>query len=163
MRLCFGPARSAKSFSPPHDPGERKRTAGGASLQASEPSGERSEMRVSRRVNGTLRDLDVGPADTLLSALRDGLGLTGTKYGCGEGHCGACTVLVDGQPVKSCQPRASLVQGKAIATIESLEQNGRLHPVQEAFIKHEAMQCGYCMPGMIMAAVGLLKTTPRAT
>src|SRR5262249_54795078 len=98
-----------------------------------------------------------------LSVLRDNLDLTGTKYGCGEGHCGACTVLIDGQPVKSCQPRASLVQGKAIATIESLEQNGRLHPVQEAFIKHEAMQCGYCTPGMIMAAVGLLKTTPRAT
>src|SRR5262245_44729020 len=161
MRLCFGPARSAKSFSPPHDPGESKMSACSASLQASEPSGERSEMRVSLRVNGTLRDLDVGPADTLLSALRDGLGLTGTKYGCGEGHCGACTVLVDGQPVKSCQPRAWLLRRRSIETIESLEKNGQLHPVQRAFLAHEAMQCGYCTPGMIMAAVGLLASNPH--
>src|SRR5262245_62897098 len=101
-------------------------------------------MRVTLRVNGTARQVDVAPGDSLLSVLRDTLDLTGTKYGCGEGHCGACTVLVDGQPVKSCQPRAALVQGKTIATIESLERNGRLHPVQDAFQKHDAMQCGYC-------------------
>jgi aerobic-type carbon monoxide dehydrogenase small subunit (CoxS/CutS family) len=120
-------------------------------------------MKITLRVNGAARDVDVAPAETLLSVLRDGLGLTGTKYGCGEGHCGACTVLVDGQPVKSCQPRAALLQGKSIATIESLEQNGRLHPVQQAFVAHEAMQCGYCTPGMIMAAVGLLSANPRPT
>ena len=118
-------------------------------------------MKITLRVNGASHDVDVAPAQTLLSVLRDTLDFTGTKYGCGEGHCGACTVLVEGQPVKSCQPRAALLQNKSIVTIESLEQNGRLHPVQQAFLDHEAMQCGYCTPGMIMAAVGLLKTTPR--
>ena len=120
-------------------------------------------MRVTLRVNGASRDLDVAPARTLLSVLRDTLDLTGTKYGCGEGHCGACTVLVDGTPVKSCQPRASLLQNKSIVTIESLEQNGRLHPVQQAFLDREAMQCGYCTPGMIMAAVALLRSNPHPT
>jgi len=120
-------------------------------------------MNVSLRVNGAAHEVDVAPAETLLSTLRDQLGLTGTKYGCGEGQCGACTVLIDGQPVKSCQTRASLAQGKAITTIESLENRGRLHPIQEAFIKHEAMQCGYCTPGMIMAAVGLLAASPHPT
>jgi aerobic-type carbon monoxide dehydrogenase small subunit (CoxS/CutS family) len=120
-------------------------------------------MKVSLQVNGVAQEVDVAPTQTLLSVLRDQLGLTGTKYGCGEGQCGACTVLIDGQPVKSCQARASLVQGKAISTIESLESNGRLHPLQEAFLKHEAMQCGYCTPGMIMAGVGLLTATPNPT
>ena len=120
-------------------------------------------MKVSLRVHGAAHEVDVAPAETLLSTLRDQLGLTGTKYGCGEGQCGACTVLIDGQPVKSCQTRASLAQGKAITTIESLENRGRLHPIQEAFIKHEAMQCGYCTPGMIMAAVGLLAASPHPT
>ena len=118
-------------------------------------------LRITLRVNGAPREIDVAPSQTLLSVLRDSLDLIGTKYGCGEGQCGACTVLVDGQPVKSCQPRASLLQAKSITTIESLEQNGRLHPVQEAFLRHEAMQCGYCTPGMIMAAVGLLAATPH--
>ena len=118
-------------------------------------------LRITLRVNGTPREIDVAPSQTLLSVLRDTLDLIGTKYGCGEGQCGACTVLIDGQPVKSCQPRASLLQAKSITTIESLEQNGRLHPIQEAFLKHDAMQCGYCTPGMIMAAVGLLAATPR--
>lgn len=120
-------------------------------------------MKISLRINGTSREVDVAPAQTLLSVLRDNLDLTGTKYGCGEGHCGACTVLIEGQPVKSCQPRAALLQGKSIATIESLEENGRLHPVQQAFLAHEAMQCGYCTPGMIMAAVGLLRSNPNPT
>ena len=115
-------------------------------------------MRITLRVNGAPHQVDVAPAQMLLSVLRDNLELTGTKYGCGEGHCGACTVLIEGQPVKSCQPKASLLQGKSIATIESLERNGRLHPVQEAFLEHEALQCGYCTPGMIMAAVGLLSS-----
>ena len=120
-------------------------------------------MKITLRVNGRVLEADVAPADTLLSVLRDTLDLTGTKYGCGEGHCGACTVLVDGQPVKSCQPRAALLQGKSIATVESLEHEGRLHPIQEAFLAHEAMQCGYCTPGMIMAAVALLTTNPHPT
>jgi len=120
-------------------------------------------MRITLRVNGAPHQVDVAPAQTLLSVLRDNLDLTGTKYGCGEGYCGACTVLIDGQPVKSCQPKASLLQGKSIATIESLERNGRLHPVQEAFLEHEALQCGYCTPGMIMAAVGLLASNRMPT
>jgi aerobic-type carbon monoxide dehydrogenase small subunit (CoxS/CutS family) len=119
--------------------------------------------KVALRINGAVQNVDVGPAETLLSVLRDTLGLTGTKYGCGEGQCGACTVLVDGQPVKSCQARASVLQGKSIRTIESLEENGRLHPLQEAFLKHDAMQCGYCTPGMIMAGVGLLASNPHPT
>ena len=120
-------------------------------------------MEITLQVNGTPRALDVEPSQTLLSVLRDALDLTGTKYGCGEGQCGACTVLVDDQPVKSCQPRAVLLQGKAIRTIESLEQGGRLHRLQQAFLDHEALQCGYCTPGMIMAAVGLLSTNPHPT
>ena len=118
-------------------------------------------MKITLQVNGTPRALDVEPSQTLLSVLRDALDLTGTKYGCGEGQCGACTVLVDDQPVKSCQPRAVLLQGKAIRTIESLEQGGRLHRLQQAFLDHEALQCGYCTPGMIMAAVGLLASNPN--
>ncbi len=112
-------------------------------------------------VNGREHQVDVPPDASLLAVLRNDLDLTGTKYGCGEGQCGACTVLVDGEPAKSCQVRASLVAGKAITTIEGLEQNGRLHPVQEAFLKVEAMQCGYCTPGMIMAVVGLLRSNPN--
>ena len=120
-------------------------------------------MKITLHVNGTAHNLDVAPRQTLLSVLRDNLDLTGAKYGCGEGQCGACTVLVDSQPVKSCQPRAVLLQGKSITTIESLEKNGRLHPIQHAFLAHEAMQCGYCTPGMIMAAVGLLSSNAHPT
>jgi aerobic-type carbon monoxide dehydrogenase small subunit (CoxS/CutS family) len=120
-------------------------------------------MRISLMVNGSTHEVEVAAADTLLTVLRDALDLTGTKYGCGEGQCGACTVLVDGQPLKSCQPKASQLQGRAITTIEGLEQNGRLHPVQEAFLAHEAFQCGYCTSGMIMAGVALLAASPRPT
>jgi len=96
----------------------------------------------------------------LLSVLRDDLHLTGAKYGCGEGQCGACTVLVDGQSVRSCITRAVTLDGKKITTIEGLETNGRLHPVQQAFLDADAMQCGYCTPGMIMGAVALLAKNP---
>jgi aerobic-type carbon monoxide dehydrogenase small subunit (CoxS/CutS family) len=120
-------------------------------------------MRIALKVNGSTHEVEVAAADSLLTVLRDGLDLTGTKYGCGEGHCGACTVLVDGQPLKSCQPKASQLQGRAITTIEGLERQGRLHPVQEAFLAHEAFQCGYCTSGMIMAAVALLTATPHPT
>ena len=97
----------------------------------------------------------------LLWVLRDELELTGAKYGCGEGQCGACTVLLEGAPVRSCITRVSAVTGKEITTIEGLEQNGKLHPVQEAFIQADALQCGYCTPGMILSSVGLLKKTPQ--
>src|SRR5207302_5411758 len=89
--------------------------------------------------------------------------LTGTKYGCGEGQCGACTVLLDGAPVRSCLTSAKSAEGKQIATIESLAKNGQLHPVQRAFIEADAMQCGYCTAGMIMSSVGLLAKKPNPT
>jgi len=105
--------------------------------------------------------LQVDPDRMLLWVLRDELELTGSKYGCGEGQCGACTVLIDGAPVRSCLTRASTVAGKQITTIEGVAQDGRLHPLQEAFIQTDAMQCGYCTPGMIMSGVGLLRKTPH--
>lgn len=97
----------------------------------------------------------------LLWVLRDELNLTGAKYGCGEGQCGACTVLIEGAPVRSCMTRASAVEGKEITTIEGLAQNGKLDPVQQAFLDADAMQCGYCTPGMILSAAGLLRKTPH--
>jgi nicotinate dehydrogenase subunit A len=112
-------------------------------------------------VNGTQRQVDAAPGDRLLDVLRHDLALTGTKYGCGEGQCGACTVLVDGRPVRSCTTRLESVHGATITTIEGLARDGRLHPVQEAFLEVEAFQCGYCTPGMTMAVVGLLQATPR--
>ena len=105
--------------------------------------------------------LQVDPNSLLLWVLRDELELTGSKYGCGEGHCGACTVLIDGAPVRSCITPVSKVAEKEITTIEGLAENGRLHPLQEAFIQADAMQCGYCTPGMILSGVGLLKKTPH--
>ena len=104
------------------------------------------------------------PADTpLLYVLRDELGLTGSKYGCGEGQCGACTVLIGGAPRRSCQVPASAAAGKPVVTIEGLEKDGRLHPVQQAFLDEGAMQCGYCVPGMILTAAALLERTPHPT
>jgi aerobic-type carbon monoxide dehydrogenase small subunit (CoxS/CutS family) len=114
-------------------------------------------------VNGTERRAETEPGEPLLSVLRNRLGLTGTKYGCGEGQCGACTVLIDGRAVRSCRMPAEAATGKKILTIESLAQNGRLHPLQQAFLEEEAFQCGYCTPGMIMAAHALLTATPRPT
>src|SRR5580765_1088653 len=108
-------------------------------------------------VNGKSRRVDAAPDETLLSVLRNRLDLTGTKYGCGEGQCGACTVLLDGRAMVSCQVPVSEAAGKKIVTIEGLAQNGRLHPVQAAFLESEAFQCGYCTPGMIVACVGLLQ------
>lgn len=105
--------------------------------------------------------LVVDQSRMLLWVLRDELELTGTKYGCGEGQCGACTVLIDGAAVRSCMTRVSAVAGKDITTIEGLEQNGKLHPLQEAFIEADALQCGYCTPGMILSSAALLKKTPQ--
>jgi len=114
-------------------------------------------------VNGTPRRLDAPADEPLLSALRNRLDLTGTKYGCGEGQCGACTVLMDGAAVRSCQTTVVEAVGKKIVTIEGLEQNGRLHPVQSAFLEVEAFQCGYCTPGMIVSAAALLRSNPSPT
>jgi aerobic-type carbon monoxide dehydrogenase small subunit (CoxS/CutS family) len=111
----------------------------------------------SLNVNGTRHPIDAAPETSLLSVLRDDLGLTGSKYGCGEGQCGACTVLIAGQPTRSCITPVSQVADKPIRTIESLEREGRLHPLQEAFLEEDALQCGYCTPGMIMSGVGLLE------
>jgi isoquinoline 1-oxidoreductase alpha subunit len=112
-------------------------------------------------VNQTHYRLVVDADRRLLWVLRDELELTGTKYGCGEGQCGACTVLIDGAPVRSCLTRAATVAGKEITTIEGLAQHGQLHPLQSAFIEADAMQCGYCTPGMILSAAGLLRKTPQ--
>ena len=117
-------------------------------------------MRVEIDVNGIRHRVDASPETSLLTILRDELDLTGAKYGCGEGQCGACTVLVEGQPKRSCITPVSSVAGKSITTIEGLETNGRLHPLQEAFLETEAMQCGYCTPGMILSGVALLSRNP---
>jgi aerobic-type carbon monoxide dehydrogenase small subunit (CoxS/CutS family) len=112
-------------------------------------------------VNGTRRRVEAPPDESLLSVLRNRLQLTGTKYGCGEGQCGACTVLLDGRPARSCRTQVSDAAGKKVTTIEGLARNGRLHPVQAAFLETEAFQCGYCTPGMIISAVGLLERNPN--
>lgn len=112
------------------------------------------------RVNGESRWVDAPEGRSLLSVLREDLDLTGAKYGCGEAQCGACTVLIDGVPTRSCVTPVGRVADKEIATIESLEADGRLHPLQEAFLDHEAFQCGYCTPGMILSGVALLRKNP---
>jgi len=114
-------------------------------------------------VNGTIHDVNADPATDLLWVLRDHLGLTGTKYGCGIKRCGACTVHVDGVAVRSCSVPLSLVVGKQITTIEGLAQNGALHKVQKAWLEHDVAQCGYCQCGMIMAVAALLKEKPKPT
>jgi aerobic-type carbon monoxide dehydrogenase small subunit (CoxS/CutS family) len=117
-------------------------------------------MSIDLNVNGRPHRLDIEPSRNLLSVLRDELALTGTKYGCGEGQCGACTVLLGEHAIRACSTPVSAAAGHPITTIEGLEQSGRLHPVQQAFLDEGAMQCGYCTPGMIMAAVSLLRANP---
>jgi aerobic-type carbon monoxide dehydrogenase small subunit (CoxS/CutS family) len=114
-------------------------------------------------VNGGKRAIDADAERSLLSVLRDDLDLTGCKYGCGEGRCGACTVLLDGQPIRSCTTKLGTIEGKPIRTVEDLAKDGKLHPLQEAFLEAGAMQCGYCTCGMLMSAVGLLSKTPAPT
>ena len=113
--------------------------------------------------NGTAHDIDVDRDTPLLWVLREQLGLTGTKYGCGQGLCGSCTVLVDGEAVPACSMPLSTVEGKEVTTIEGLARNGVLHRVQQAWLDLEVPQCGYCQSGLIMAVAGLLKRTPKPT
>jgi aerobic-type carbon monoxide dehydrogenase small subunit (CoxS/CutS family) len=115
---------------------------------------------LSLRINGSVHTVDADPETSLLTVLRDYLDLTGSKYGCGEGQCGACTVLIDGKAQRSCITKAGAVRGKQITTIEGLAEGDKLHPVQQAFLDEAAMQCAYCTSGMIMSAVALLKKNP---
>ena len=112
-------------------------------------------------VNGQARQVSSEPDRPLLDVLREDLGLTGTKYGCGEGQCGSCSVLLDGKRVFSCRTRVAAAEGRSVTTIEGIAEGQRLHPVQEAFLAESAFQCGYCTPGMVIAAVALLKEKPR--
>ena len=121
------------------------------------------EIELKLTINGRKRNIKTERRRTLLELLREDLGLTGTKYGCGEGQCRACTVLLDGEAVASCLTPVSLIEGKEVRTIESLAQGGELHPVQKAFLDEGAMQCGYCVPGMIMTAVGLFEANEHPT
>jgi aerobic-type carbon monoxide dehydrogenase small subunit (CoxS/CutS family) len=114
-------------------------------------------------VNGTAHRCNAAADRTLLSVLRDDLALTGAKYGCGEGQCGACTVLVDGVPVRSCLTPVGTLGSQKITTVEGLEKNGQLHPLQQAFLQHECFQCGYCTSGMLMSGVALLAKNPSPT
>ncbi len=114
-------------------------------------------------VNGRQETVTTDDERSLLDVLREGLRLTGAKYACGEGRCGACTVLIDGRPVRSCVTLATAAAGKQVLTIEGLAEGGTLHPVQQAFLSESAFQCGFCTPGMIMATVALLRETPSPT
>ena len=120
-------------------------------------------MRVALTVNGSEHEVDVPPAITLVELLRERLGLTGTKVGCGRGECGACTVLLDGEPVNSCIVFAAQCNGRDVVTIEGLAESGSLDRIQEAFVQAGAVQCGYCTPGMVMSAHALLRSNPDPT
>ncbi len=121
------------------------------------------KQKIQFEVNGKAQEVFVEPWKTLLDVLREDLGLTGAKRGCDDGNCGACTVIVDGQAIKSCLMLAPQARGKKILTIEGLGSEDHLHPLQQAFIDHFAVQCGYCTPGMILSAKALLDENPRAT
>lgn len=121
------------------------------------------EKTITFNLNGKPTEVAIDPTQTLLWVLRNHFGLTGTKYGCGIGFCGSCTVLVDQEPVRSCNLALSEIKGKSVVTIEGLAKDGNLHPVQKAFVKHDALQCGFCTPGMIMNATGLLIKNPSPT
>jgi aerobic-type carbon monoxide dehydrogenase small subunit (CoxS/CutS family) len=115
------------------------------------------------KINGESLPVSTPAEESLLSALRDRLNLTGTKYGCGEGQCGACTVLLDGKPARSCLTPVSVAAGMKITTVEGLEQDGKLTPVQQAFLDEGAFQCGYCTSGMVLCATALIRETPHPT
>jgi aerobic-type carbon monoxide dehydrogenase small subunit (CoxS/CutS family) len=153
-----GPHRSEKMT------GMQHRTAASKIIQEFSLSSPHDTLTVmTASINGKSHSFDTAPDRPLLEVLREDLHLTGTKYGCGEGQCRACTVLLDGKPVTSCLTPARLAEGKEVTTIEGLAKNGRLHRVQQAFLDAEAMQCGYCVPGMILRTVVLLETTPKPT
>ena len=116
----------------------------------------RATTQIMLKLNGVTRELEVAPWTTLLDALRDQLGLTGTKKGCDHGQCGACTVLVDGRRINACLTLAIMKDGAEVMTIEGLADGQELHPLQQAFVEHDAFQCGYCTPGQIVSAVGLM-------
>lgn len=120
-------------------------------------------MDIRLTVNGRERTVEVRSDATLVEALRDGLGLTGTKIGCGHGECGACTVLLDGEPVNSCLIFAAQCEGRTVVTIEGLAESGELDRIREAFVETGAVQCGYCTPGMAVSAYALLSSNPRPT
>ncbi len=119
-------------------------------------------MRVSLTINGRTRDVEVQPSQTLLDVLRDTLGIFDVKEGCGEGVCGACTVLLDGRPVSSCLVLAPTAARRAITTVRGLERDGELHPLQQAFLRHGAVQCGFCTPGMLLTGLAFLERHPGA-
>jgi aerobic-type carbon monoxide dehydrogenase small subunit (CoxS/CutS family) len=119
------------------------------------------EQAIQFTLNGRPVRIDTDGQRRLLWVLRSDLGLTGTKCGCGQGHCGACTVLVNSEPIRSCSMLLQEVRGKEVVTIEGLARNGTLHPVQKAFLEHDALQCGFCTPGMIVQAVAFLDKNPR--
>ncbi|MGH9340426.1 MAG: (2Fe-2S)-binding protein [Acidobacteriota bacterium] len=118
-------------------------------------------VTINLKINGKATSVNTDPERRLLDVLREDLGLTGTKYGCGEGQCRACTVLIDGRPAASCLTPLRAAENKEIITIEGLADGERLHPVQESFLSEQAMQCGYCVPGMILTAVALLERNPN--
>jgi nicotinate dehydrogenase subunit A len=120
-------------------------------------------MRFHLSINGSACDVDVPPGTTLLGVLRDDLGLTGARFGCGHGVCGACYVLADGEAVPACKMTVEETAGKEIVTIEGLARGGSLHPVQQAFVEEDAMQCGYCTSGMLISAAALLGHSPNPT
>ena len=121
------------------------------------------DKTISFHLNGKLTEAVLDPNMALLWVLRNHFGLTGTKYGCGIGFCGSCTVLIDQESVRSCSITLGEIEGKSVVTIEGLAKDGKLHPVQKAFVEHDALQCGFCTPGMIMNATGLLLKNPSPT
>ncbi len=121
------------------------------------------KQKITLIVNKETRKLEIDLHRTLLEVLRDDLNLTGVKYGCGNGECGSCTVLVEGKPILSCLTLAVTLDGKQITTIEGLAEEGKLHPLQESFIKYGAVECGFCTPGMILSAKALLDENPKPT
>ena len=122
-----------------------------------------TRKRIALKVNGKRIEADVDPWTTLAEFLREELGLTGTKIGCNRGECGSCTVLIEGQAVYSCTILAVETTGRNVVTVEGLMKNGQLHPLQEAFLEHDALQCGYCTPGMLMSLTALLERKARPT
>ena len=118
------------------------------------------EEAIRFKLNGRDTELVTDPNQILLWVLRNNFGLTGTKFGCGIGFCGSCTVLIDNEPVRSCMTAVGDIAGRSVVTIEGMETDGKLHPIQQAFIDHDALQCGFCTPGMILTASGLLTKNP---